>query len=653
MLLSAALTLPLVASVLGQAASYAPRLVDCPTESLIERTGSPLDGSQSLQADEAAYITTRRSQVLPPLWTTYLANDTGYNVSQLMIEEPKLGIATSGGGLRASLYGAGTIAALDSRNETNLGGLLQLAEYTAGLSGGSWAVSSFAMNDLPTTYDLVLGQNGQTGWLLDMDILAPGGILGFGDNDDYYDILTEDVRAKAQAGFPVSLVDIWGRGLSMHFFNGTTESDFFDTNSLHDQGLLWSSIRYTQNFQSHAQPFPIVVSTSRVSMEEQITGNSSTVIPLRNTVFEFTPYTFGSFDHTLSARIPLTFLGTYLNNGTAVNSSACVNDFDNAGFVIGTSAALFNAVQNEFSSDTFTNLISTLLSDITDIQTVDYAVPLVSNILNSFFGFVPEGQGSAPFESNNNTVLEVTDGGENGENVPLGPLLVKARELDIILAIDASADTDFFWPNGTSLLATAERTRDYSANYTSFPRIPESPDEFVAQGLTTRPTFFGCNITTNGNVSAPGAYPIIVYMPNAPPPSGSGYLTNTSTFKLNYDPEDVVSFLDAAHVNGMKGFETGDETSDPQWPLALKCATVDRARTRAGVARSEVCDSLMNKYCWSDGVAEILTNYTASTGGNLGDNSNGGGTSGASSLSALSLSAVAGLVVATGMMLMA
>lgn len=64
---------------------------------------------------------------------------------------------------------------------------MQLAEYFSGLSGGSWAVSSFAMNDLPTTYDLVLGQNGQTGWLLDKDILAPGGLLGFGDNDDYYE----------------------------------------------------------------------------------------------------------------------------------------------------------------------------------------------------------------------------------------------------------------------------------------------------------------------------------------------------------------------------------------------------------------------------------------------------------------------------------
>lgn len=48
------------------------------------------------------------------------------------------GIAVSGGGLRASLFAAGTVAAFDSRNSTNAGGLLQLADYFSGLSGGSW-----------------------------------------------------------------------------------------------------------------------------------------------------------------------------------------------------------------------------------------------------------------------------------------------------------------------------------------------------------------------------------------------------------------------------------------------------------------------------------------------------------------------------------
>lgn len=68
-----------------------------------------------------------------------------------------------------------------------MGGLIQLADYFAGLSGGSWAISSFAMSDLAETYDLVLGQNGLSGWNLQLDILAPGGVLGVSDNRDYYE----------------------------------------------------------------------------------------------------------------------------------------------------------------------------------------------------------------------------------------------------------------------------------------------------------------------------------------------------------------------------------------------------------------------------------------------------------------------------------
>lgn len=78
-------------------------------------------------------------------------------------------------------------------------------------------------------------------------------------------------------------------------------------------------------------------------------------------------------------------------------------------------------MQNEFSSQTFTDLISTLIGDITDINGADYSVPLVSNVPNSFYMFVPEGEGAAAFESNNNTIAELTDGGENGENFPIGP----------------------------------------------------------------------------------------------------------------------------------------------------------------------------------------------------------------------------------------
>lgn len=123
-----------------------------------------------------------------------------------------------------------------------------------------------------------------------------------------------------------------GRALSFHFFNSTTRDNFYVEGTGHDQGLLWSSIKYTLNFQNHALPYPMIVSTSRVSLNAQLSNSSSTtVIPLANTQFEFSPYTFGSFDPTLMARMPLEYAGTFLDNGVPINSSTCVRGMENAG----------------------------------------------------------------------------------------------------------------------------------------------------------------------------------------------------------------------------------------------------------------------------------------------------------------------------------
>jgi lysophospholipase len=51
---------------------------------------------------------------------------------------------------------------------------------------------------------------------------------------------------------------------------------------------------------------------------------------------------------------------------------------------------------------------------------------------NPFYGVAPE-----TFISSNQTDLSLVDGGEDGEVIPIQPLLVKARGLDTILAIDA------------------------------------------------------------------------------------------------------------------------------------------------------------------------------------------------------------------------
>ena len=50
------------------------------------------------------------------------------------------------------------------------------------------------------------------------------------------------------------------------------------------------------------------------------------------------------------------------------------------------------------------------------------------------------------YQDFNSTSLSLVDGGEDREVVPLAPLLVKARNLDVIVAIDASSDDSDNWP---------------------------------------------------------------------------------------------------------------------------------------------------------------------------------------------------------------
>ncbi|GAA5980887.1 hypothetical protein JCM10908_003902 [Rhodotorula pacifica] len=635
MLASAALAFLSATAGLAQSGSYAPTYVTCPSDALLQRAGSPLANNQTLPTQEQEYLDNRRNNVLPALWREYLSSTatgtTGYNESALVAAQPNLGIAISGGGLRASLYGAGVLSAIDNRNSSTAGGLWQLATHLSGLSGGSWTVTSVSINNMPSIWTLVEGVNAVAptdGWNLDYSIVTPGnGILGIGNTADYLGDLEDDVRQKSQAGFPISLTDLWGRALAYHFLNQTNTSNFYDATP-HNEGTLFSSIRQALNFQNNSMPVPILVTTSRVSEQQQITNDSTSVIPLGNTGFEITPFSFGSFQPSLSAYIPIDYLGTELSNGQPQNSSACVNGFDNAGFMMGSSASLFNAVQSSFAGAAFSNLITTLLQAVSSLDPTSDSVSLVANFPNSFGNFTPDG--GYTFESSGNEILQITDGGEDGQNVPLDPLLVKAREIDAIFAIDGSADTTYSYANGTSLIATSDKVALYMHNYTAFPPIPATQADFVQQGLNLRPTFFGCNSTTGGNVTAEGAYPLIIYLPNAP--GNNPGATNYSTFKLEYSTDEVSSFLNAAHAYTLRGFPNSTSSQqDEQWPLCLKCAVVERARERAGLNRTSECSSCFDRYCWSQDKAQALAAATQNSTQNAGGSSttSSGGSSGA------------------------
>jgi lysophospholipase len=105
--------------------------------------------NQSLHPREEKYVNTRLTTVIPNEWENWIGDGSaiGYNLSAFNSSDfPKIGIAVSGGGLRAAQYGAGVLSALDARNESakaaGTGGFLQITSYLSGLSGASLSQSA-------------------------------------------------------------------------------------------------------------------------------------------------------------------------------------------------------------------------------------------------------------------------------------------------------------------------------------------------------------------------------------------------------------------------------------------------------------------------------------------------------------------------------
>ncbi len=115
--------------------SYAPYNVTCPTNLTWIR---PADSLGKVEKD---YLTARNPQI-KSAWSTRTSN---LNLTAPP-RTPVVAIALSGGGYRAMISGSGQ-AFLQNNTKGSAGDILALSTYVGGLSGGSWAVSSFFAND--------------------------------------------------------------------------------------------------------------------------------------------------------------------------------------------------------------------------------------------------------------------------------------------------------------------------------------------------------------------------------------------------------------------------------------------------------------------------------------------------------------------------
>ncbi|KAJ7733742.1 phospholipase B [Mycena maculata] len=578
---------------------YAPSVnVECPDFSTTSLIREFTPQNQSLHPSEVEYVESRLNTTVKAAWNDWLGDGSvlGYNLSAFQDVFPKVGLAIPGGGLRAAQYGAGCLSGLDSRNESSkaagTGGLLQVASYLSGLSGGSWVTGSLFFNDWPTISDLVYGNDGNlTGWKLDLPFVSPDGDDVFSTNNQYfYGSILWSVIAKAQAGIDTSITDPWARAISYHFLNQTSRDNFFNNDTAHGAGQLWSDIPQIPAWQQKLTPFPLLVTDSRPAGD-----NSTTALPPGPIVYEITPFEFASYDPNLSAGMNLSYAGTHLTNGKADNGSACVKGFDQAGFMMGTSASLFNQIFDfarntlqGFDSDDSNTLIYILQRQLRSVSTRSDDV---ANWPNPFSGLKPD-----TFEDSDSNWLSLIDGASNGENVPYGPLFVQSRALDVIVTLEGSADDTNNWPNGTGPIATQSRLSTILlSSHQQFPPIPQTAADWVSTGVRQRATFFGCN-----PIQTPPEYPMVIYLPNAPPITGDNPVTNTGTFDLTYPLLHTQLFLDQVHFNTISGFTPNANTPDPNFGICLQCAAVDRARTKItpAVARSSMCSQCFQQYCY-------------------------------------------------------
>ncbi|KAJ7891284.1 lysophospholipase [Mycena olivaceomarginata] len=581
--------------------AYTPHVVPCPPHfSLIREAAA--DDPHSLNAGEQAYIDARRKDVIPDALRSYLKNlvSSGQDVPSTLKSifqgkhgaSPSYGLALSGGALRAGLFEAGAFTIFDGRNKTSnfagFGGILQGAAYMTGLSGGGWFITAFAQANMPTIPELIFGpanptDNGYGGFNIASDILAP--FANNTLNQGFIGGLILETNGKAAVGNPVTLADAFGISLARHFANGTNAANLLDFDTaLHGTGQLFSDIAKVPSFQAHTLPFPILLSTLNSNNGNPNNTRPREIVPLSNTKFEYNIFEFGSYDPSLGAFIPMQNLGT-------VNTSSCVLGFDQVALILGTTGDVFPArnasaavkpndtqiLQFEAGTVAFQQLVPQNQANIR----IDSAL-----IPNAFAG----RQG---FTEENEEFLSLADGALDGGNLPIIPLLVKARGVQAVIVLDVSGDTKDNFVDGSGMLAEAQRVSLFPGAY-KFPQIPQTQAEFAAENITKQPTFFGCDEDQD--------VPMILYFANGAPPPGQPPITNASTGQLSFpDLSLVQAIMDQAGEIVSRGRPQNGEARDPLFPVCVACALADRERSRLGLKRDHQCDICFDRYCYKPG----------------------------------------------------
>ncbi|KAI1244035.1 hypothetical protein MGN70_013903 [Eutypa lata] len=392
--------------------------------------------SDDLCNEEKEFLT-RRKRVA----TAALARYLGLDEKDINPDDvPTIAICGSGGGLRALVAGTGSLLA------TQEDGLLDCVTYTSGVSGSCWLQALFHSSLTDGRLDrLIDHMKARIGVHFAYPPVAFSSVTSAPTNKLLLNSMVEKLRGDPNASF--GLVDIYGILLAARLLVprgelGVNDRDFKLSNQR-------DYVKYGQN------PLPIYTavrheipdqggpldSDGKMSEEAKEIARQEAWFQW----FELTPYEF--FCEEFSAGIPTWALGRKFNDGKDVPPESGFHLPElRMPILMGVFGSAFCATLSHYYRE-----VRPLVKSLTGFSALDEMIYTHNQDLEKVHPFDPaqipnfvynmEGKlrFTTPTKVANSEYIQLMDAGMSN-NLPIYPLLRPGRDIDVIVAFDASAD---------------------------------------------------------------------------------------------------------------------------------------------------------------------------------------------------------------------
>ncbi|GJD00461.1 lysophospholipase [Colletotrichum higginsianum] len=343
---------------------------------------------------------------------------------------PTIAMCGSGGGLRALVAGTGSMLAADED------GLFDCVTYTSGVSGSCWLQVLYHSSISEGSLGRVLQHlKARAGVHIAYPPVAFQTLLSAPTSKYLLSGLVEKLKGDPGADF--GLVDVYGLLLAARYLvpKGDLEVNDRDFKLSNQRDY----VKYGQN------PLPIYTAVRHEIPDIDLDGSGevpSTSDAAKEVAkkeawfqwFEITPYEF--FCEEFQAGIPTWAMGRRFKNGVDTRMPFLLGVFGSA--FCATLSHYYNEVRPLVQSiagfSSLDGMISGYNEDLSKVHPID-----PGTVANFVYGMEEKLPKTTPQSACRSEYIQLMDAGMSN-NLPIYPLLRPGRDVDVVVAFDASAD---------------------------------------------------------------------------------------------------------------------------------------------------------------------------------------------------------------------